>query len=78
MKNIKILGTGCPKCKRTTKLVKEVVKEKGIEARVEKVEDIVEIMKYNILSTPAIVIDEHVALKGRVPSKSDLMELLTQ
>ena len=77
MKNIKILGTGCPKCKRTTKLVQEVVKETGIEARVEKVENIVEIMKYNILSTPAIVIDEHVALKGRVPSKSDLMELLT-
>ena len=52
MKNIKILGTGCPKCKKTTALVEEVVKETGVEATVEKVEDIMEIIKYNILSTP--------------------------
>jgi len=78
MKSVKILGTGCPKCKRTTTLVEEVVKETGIEATVEKVEDIMEIMKYNIMSTPAVVIDEEVAIKGRVPSKTELTKLLNQ
>ncbi len=77
MKEIKILGTDCPKCKRTTALVEEVIKETGIAAHVEKVEDIMEIMKYNILSTPAVVIDEEVAIKGRVPSKSELKELFS-
>ena len=76
MRNIKILGTGCPRCKRTTALVEEVVMETGVEATVEKVEDIMEIMKYNILSTPAVVIDEEVTVKGRVPTKSELAELL--
>ena len=78
MKNIKILGTGCPKCKRTTTLVEEVVKETGIDASIEKVEDIMEIMKYNIMTTPAVVIDEEVTIKGKVPSKSELTELLNQ
>ena len=77
MKNIKILGTGCPKCKRTTALVEEVVKEIGVEATIEKVEDIMEIMKYNVLSTPVLVIDEAITIKGRVPSKSEVVELLT-
>jgi small redox-active disulfide protein 2 len=76
MKKIKILGTGCPKCKSLLALVEEVVKETGIDATVEKVEDIMEIMKYNILSTPAVVIDEAVAIKGRVPSKSEMIALL--
>lgn len=78
MKSIKILGTGCPKCKQTTSLVEEVIKETGVEATVEKVEDIMEIMKYNIMSTPAVVIDEEVIIKGRVPLKSELTELLNQ
>lgn len=76
MKSIKILGTGCPKCKRTTSLVEDVVKETGVEATIEKVEDIMEIMKYNIMSTPALVINEEVKIKGRVPSKSEITELL--
>lgn len=75
MKHIKILGTGCPKCKRTTTLVEKTVEETGIEASIEKVEDIMEIMKYNILSTPAVVIDEEVKIKGKIPSKSELIEL---
>lgn len=77
MKNIKILGTGCPKCKQTTMLVEQVVKETGIDATIEKVEDIMEIMKYNVLSTPVIVIDEEITIKGRVPSKSEVVALLT-
>ena len=78
MKHIKILGTGCPKCKRTTALVEEVVKETGVEATVEKVEDIMEIMKYNVLTTPVVVIDEEVTIKGRVPLKSELMDLFNK
>lgn len=75
-KTIKILGTGCPKCKTTTALVEEVVAEHQIDATVIKVEDIMEIMEYNVLSTPAVVIDEIVTIKGRVPSKQEILELL--
>ena len=78
MKNIKILGTGCPKCKKTTAIVEEAVNETGSEATVEKVEDIMEIMKYNVLSTPVVVIDEEIKIKGRVPSKTEIIELLNQ
>ena len=76
MKNIKILGTGCPKCKKTTALVEEVVKETGADATVEKVEDIMKIMEYNIMTTPAVVIDGEIKIKGRVPSKAEIAELL--
>ncbi len=75
-KIIKILGTGCPKCKTTTALVEEVVKENNIDANIIKVEDIMEIMEYNVLSTPAIVIDEKITIKGRVPSKNEVLNLL--
>lgn len=75
-KTIKILGTGCPKCKSLTSLVEEVVSENNIDASIEKVEDIMEIVKYNVMSTPALVIDEQIAIKGRVPSKSEIAELL--
>ena len=76
IKTIKILGTGCPKCKQTTAIVTEVVEENNIEATIIKVEDIMEIMKYNIMSTPAVVINEEIAIKGRVPSKKELLEIL--
>ena len=78
MKTIKVLGTGCPKCKQMTAIVEEVLKETGSEATVEKVEDIMEIMKYNVLSTPVLVIDEEITIKGRVPSKAEVTELLTK
>ena len=75
-KAIKILGTGCPKCKQTTAIVANVVNENNIDATIEKVEDIMDIMKYNVMSTPAVVIDEQVVIKGRVPSKLELLEIL--
>ena len=78
MKNIKILGTGCPNCKRVTAIVEEAVKETGVDATIEKVEDIMDIMQYNIMSTPALVIDEEITIKGRVPSKSEVIALLTK
>ncbi|MCL4146306.1 UNVERIFIED_CONTAM: hypothetical protein GTU68_051131 [Idotea baltica] len=76
-KTIKVLGTGCPKCKQTTAVVEEVIKENGLDATVEKVEDIMKIMEYNVMSTPAVVIDEQVRIKGRVPSKAEILELLS-
>ena len=74
--SIKILGTGCPKCKQTTSVVEEVIQENGIEATIEKIEDIMEIMKFNVMSTPAVVINEEIAIKGRVPTKNEVLELL--
>lgn len=76
MKHIKILGTGCVKCKRTEELVRRVVEELGIEAEIEKVEDIQAIMAYNILSTPAVVLNEEVVIKGRIPDRKELETLL--
>jgi small redox-active disulfide protein 2 len=75
--NIQVLGTGCPKCKALEKLTREVVTASGIEATISKVEDIVEIMKFNVMTTPALVVDGKVVLKGRLPSNSELKELLT-
>jgi small redox-active disulfide protein 2 len=75
---IKILGPGCSKCKTLDKLTREVVEKNGINANITKVEDIMEIMKYGVMSTPALVIDEKVVLKGRVPSSDELKQLLTK
>jgi small redox-active disulfide protein 2 len=78
MMEIKILGPGCAKCKTLDKLTHEVVEKNGIKANITKVEDIMEIMKYGVMSTPALVIDEKVVLKGRVPSSDELKQLLTK
>ncbi|MDP2068568.1 MAG: thioredoxin family protein [Lutibacter sp.] len=74
--NIKILGTGCPKCKQTTAVVQDAVTENKIDATIEKVEDIMEIMKYNVMSTPAVVINGELKIRGRVPSKAEITALL--
>ena len=74
--DIKILGTGCAKCKNTTEVVKSVVEKSGIEATITKVEDIMEIMQYNVMSTPAIVVDGTIKIKGRVPSEEDVRKSL--
>jgi small redox-active disulfide protein 2 len=75
-KVIKILGTGCPKCQSMTGVVKDVVSENDVDATIEKVEDIMEIMKFNIMITPALVIDDLITIKGRVPSKDEVLALL--
>lgn len=74
---LKVLGTGCAKCKSLEKAVREVVEQNNLVATVTKVEDIVEIMKYNVITTPALVMDGQVIVKGRVPSNNELKELLT-
>ena len=74
---IKILGTGCPKCKALEKVTRDVVAENGIDANVTKVEDIMDIMKFGVMTTPALVIDGVVVMKGHVPSKEEVKQLLT-
>jgi small redox-active disulfide protein 2 len=76
--NIQVLGTGCPKCKALEKITREVVAQAGIDATITKVEDIMEIMKFNVMTTPALVVDGKVVLKGRVPSGEELKQLLTK
>jgi len=78
MMEIKILGTGCSKCKTLEKLTRDVVEKNGISANITKVEDIVEIMKYNIMSTPALLVNEKVEIKGRVPSTDEIMQILSK
>lgn len=74
---IKILGTGCSKCKTTFANAEEAVKQTGVQAQIIKVEDIQEIMEYNVLSTPVLVIDESIKIKGRVASVEEIKSLLT-
>lgn len=73
---IKILGTGCAKCKTALAVVEKVVADNGVEATITKVEDIMDIMKYNVMFTPAIVVDEVVKIKGRVPSEKEVKQAL--
>ena len=75
---IKILGPGCPKCRTLDKLVHEVVEKNGINATINKVEDIMEIMKYGIMSTPGMVVDGKVVVNGRVPTSDEIRQLLTK
>lgn len=70
MINIKILGTGCASCKSTQRVVEEVVAAKGVQAQVEKVEDIPSIMQYGVMRTPGVVIDGKVVHSGGVPSRA--------
>jgi small redox-active disulfide protein 2 len=76
MTQIKVLGPGCPKCKTTYNNVLEALKQSNIEANVEKVEDIEEMMKYNVLTTPVLMIDEQIKIKGRVAQVNEIIELL--
>ena len=76
--DIKVLGPGCPKCKKTEELVKETVAEAGVEAHIEKVTDIREITSYGVMMTPALVVDGVVKVVGKVPSVEELKELLAQ
>lgn len=75
---IKVLGTGCSKCKTLERVVNEVVENTGINATVTKEEDIVKIMEYGVMATPALVIDNEVVAKGRVPSAKEITKLLTK
>ena len=73
---IKVLGAGCSKCKATYAAIEKVVKENGLEVSLTKVEDIMELLNYNIMTTPAVVVDGAVRIKGYVPSESEIRKLL--
>lgn len=74
--NFKVLGTGCSNCKKLELLTKELVTELNIDATVEKVEDIEEIMRTGVMSTPALLADGKVVVSGYVPSRDELINLL--
>ena len=76
MIHIKILGAGCRKCKRTYDRALKAVEQTQSPAKVEKVEDVRDMMPYKILYTPALVIDEEVKIKGRVPTVKEIISLL--
>lgn len=77
MKKIQILGTGCPKCKTLFANAEAAIRALGIEAEIEKVEKITEIMKFGVMTTPALVVDGTVKSAGKVLSTEDIKKHLT-
>ena len=75
---IKVLGTGCAKCKSLEKVTRKAVEELNLNATVTKVEDIQRIMEYAVMRTPALVINEKVVISGQLPKVAEVKELLTQ
>lgn len=73
-----VLGTGCANCKTTYNRVAKVIAETNTVATLKKEEDILEIVKYNIMSLPAIVVDGEVKLKGYVPSEEEIKKIITE
>ena len=78
MITVKVLGSGCSRCVQLEKIVRKVVETRGTEAQVEKVTEIQEIMKYNILSTPGLVINGKLVSAGKIPSETDIALWLGQ
>ncbi|RMG53491.1 MAG: thioredoxin family protein [Gammaproteobacteria bacterium] len=76
MKEIKVLGTGCANCKATLKLIEEAARERGVEVKLDKVEDIGQIMSYGVMSTPGVVIDGKVVHAGGVPDRKTVASWL--
>ena len=70
--DIKVLGPGCPKCKKTEERVRETVAEAGVAADIEKVTDTMQIAGYGVFGTPAVVVDGEVKCVGKIPTKEDI------
>ena len=77
MLTIKVLGSGCANCKRVEQIVHKVVQEMTLEAEVIKVTEYPEIMKYNIMSTPGLVVNEKIVSTGRIPTSAEVTTWLT-
>jgi small redox-active disulfide protein 2 len=75
---IEILGTGCARCKKLFEVMSQSVREAGVAAEVSKVEDIVEIMKFNVMQLPAVAVDGKVVLAGRIPTPDEAKGLLQE
>jgi small redox-active disulfide protein 2 len=76
--DIKVLGPGCPKCQQTEKNVKEAIAELGVEAKVEKVANLLEIAKYGVFGTPAVVVDGQVKSVGKIPTKDEIKKWIAK
>ena len=75
---IKVLGPGCKKCEQTEENVKEAIAEKGIDARIEKVTDVMEIAQYGVFVTPAVIVDGQVKCVGKVPKTEEIASWITK
>jgi small redox-active disulfide protein 2 len=75
---IKVLGTGCPKCKALEKAANDAVSAAGVDATVSKVEDIMQIMQFGVMTTPALVVDGKVVVKGRVASVNEIKSFIAK
>ena len=73
---LQVLGTGCARCKTLTARVEEAVAAQGVDATIEKVESIEEIVKFGVMSTPALALDGRVLFSGRVPTAREIGELI--
>ena len=78
MKNIKVLGTGCKKCKSTIALIQQVAAEQKIDIQLEKIENPLQIMEYGVMSTPAVIVDEKLMHKGTVPDRKKIEQWLSK
>ena len=75
---VKILGVGCPKCRKLEEKVREVIVKNSINATVEKITDINDMMKYNIMMTPALVINEKLKIYGNIPKDKQILNWLKE
>ena len=73
---IAVLGTGCPKCRQTAAVVRKTVAQAGIDATIQKIEDVQEIMKYRVMMTPAVAVAGQVKISGKVPTVEEVKTLL--
>ena len=76
MKKLQILGTGCPKCKQLSEAAEQAAREVGIEYEIEKVTDVMEIMQFGVMMTPALVVDGDIKVAGKVPSVAEIRQML--
>lgn len=76
VKEVLVLGPGCSKCKEAFKVVERVIRENNVDVKLSKIEDIAEMMSYNVMATPAVVVDGKVKIKGHVPSEDEVKKIL--
>ena len=76
MKTVQVLGTGCPKCAKLAEQAQAAVDESGVEAKVEKITDIMQITSFGVMATPAVAIDGEVKSVGKVPSTEEIKRWL--
>jgi small redox-active disulfide protein 2 len=76
--DIKVLGPGCARCGQTEKNVRDAVAESGVDAEVEKISNVIEIARYGVFGTPAVVVDGQVKSVGKIPTKEEIKEWITK